>query len=162
MTLAPHDALTIVAILAAAAALLTLAPKLDIPYPILLVLGGLGLAFVPGLPQVELSPELVLVGILPPLLYAAAFFTSLREFAANRRPIGLLAIGLVVVTTVSVAVGAHAFIGIDWAPAFVLGALVSPTDPTAAVVTSTSPTASRPIGRRFAANSRSDVKYAAA
>jgi len=132
VTLAPHDALTIVAILAAAAALLALAPKLDIPYPILLVLGGLGLAFVPGLPQVELSPELVLVGILPPLLYAAAYFTSLREFAANRRPIGQLAIGLVIVTMVTVAVGAHAIIGIGWAPAFALGALVSPTDPTAA------------------------------
>lgn len=132
MTLSVHDALTILAILVAAAALLAAAPTLHVPYPILLVLGGLALAFVPGLPELELNPELVLVGILPPLLYAAAFFTSLREFASNTRPIGLLAVGLVLVTTVSVAALAHEIVGIGWAPAFVLGAVVSPTDPTAA------------------------------
>ncbi len=132
MTLSAHDALTILAILAAAATLLAAAPALHVPYPILLVLGGLVLAFVPGLPQLELNPELVLVGILPPLLYAAAYFTSLREFASNARPIGLLAIGLVLVTTVAVAALAHEVVGIGWAPAFVLGAVVSPTDPTAA------------------------------
>jgi monovalent cation/hydrogen antiporter len=132
VTLSAHDALTILAILAAAAALLAAAPRLNVPYPILLVLGGLALAFIPGLPQLELNPELVLVGILPPLLYAAAFFTSLREFASNLRPIGLLAVGLVLVTVVSVAALAHELVGIGWAPAFVLGAVVSPTDPTAA------------------------------
>jgi Na+/H+ antiporter len=132
MTLSAHDALTLAAILAAAATLLVVAPVVRVPYPILLVLGGLALAFVPGLPQIELNPEVVLVGILPPLLYASAFFTSLHEFAANRRPIGLLAVGLVLVTTVAVAAGARAFIGMAWGPAFVLGAIVSPTDPTAA------------------------------
>ena len=132
MTLAPHDALTLAAILAVAATLLVVAPAVRVPYPILLVLGGLALGFVPGLPQIELNPEVVLVGILPPLLYAAAFFTSLREFAQNARPIGLLSVGLVLFTTVAVAAGAHAFLGLGWAPAFVLGAIVSPTDPTAA------------------------------
>jgi CPA1 family monovalent cation:H+ antiporter len=132
VTLSVHDALTILAILAAAAALLALAPAFRIPYPILLVLGGLGLAFVPELPTLELSPELVLVGVLPPLLYASAYFTSLREFAANGRPIGLLAVGLVLFTTVGVAAVGHELLGLGWAPAFVLGAIVSPTDPTAA------------------------------
>jgi Na+/H+ antiporter len=132
MTLSTHDALIVLAILVAAAALLALAPRLRIPYPILLVLGGLALGVIPGVPQIELNPELVLIGILPPLLYAAAFFTSLREFAANKRPIGLLSTGLVLFTSVGVAVVAHAVVGLGWAPAFVLGAIVSPTDPTAA------------------------------
>jgi CPA1 family monovalent cation:H+ antiporter len=132
VTLSPHDALTLLAILVATAALLALAPRLRIPYPILLVLGGLALGVAPGVPQIELNPEIVLIGILPPLLYAAAFFTSLREFAENKRPIGLLATGLVLFTTVGVAVVAHEVVGLGWAPAFVLGAIVSPTDPTAA------------------------------
>jgi CPA1 family monovalent cation:H+ antiporter len=132
VTLSVHHALVLLAILAAAAMLLSLAPRLRVPYPILLVLGGLALGFVPGLPTLTLDPELVLVGVLPPLLYASAYFTSLREFAANRRQIGLLSVGLVLVTMVAVAAGAHAFVGLDWAPAFVLGAIVAPTDPTAA------------------------------
>ena len=104
-----------------------------VPYPILLVLGGLGLGFVPGMPQIELPPDLVLVAVLPPLLYGTAFFTSLRELRANVRPITLLAVGLVLTTMLAVAVVAHALIpGIDWPTAFVLGAIVSPTDPTAA------------------------------
>jgi CPA1 family monovalent cation:H+ antiporter len=132
MTLSAHDALTVLAILAAAAALLALAPTLRVPYPILLVLGGCALGSIPGVPNIELNPELVLVGVLPPLLYAAAFFTSLHEFAANKRPIGLLSIGLVLFTTVGVALATHYGDDLDWAPAFVLGAIVSPTDPTAA------------------------------
>ena len=110
-----------------------MAPALRVPYPILLVLGGLAIGFVPGMPRVELEPEIIFFGVLPPLLYGAAFFTSLRELSANVRPIGLLAVGLVLVTTVGVAVVAHAFIdGLSWASAFVLGAIVSPTDPFAA------------------------------
>lgn len=132
MTLSVHDALTLLAILAGAATLLVLAPRLRVPYPILLVLAGLAVAFVPGMPQLQLDPELVLVGILPPLLYAAAFFTSLHEFVANIRPIAVLSIGLVLATVATVAAGAHTFTGIGWGPAFVLGAVVSPTDPTAA------------------------------
>jgi Na+/H+ antiporter len=120
-------------LLTVVAALLASAPTLRIPYPILLVLGGLVLGLLPGLPEFELEPELVLFGVLPPLLYGAAFFTSLRDLRASVRPIGLLAIGLVIVTTVGVAVVAHAVIDdLSWASAFVLGAIVSPTDPLAA------------------------------
>ena len=113
--------------------MLVLVPKLRIPFPILLVLGGLALGFAPGLPEIDLPPDLVLVGVLPPLLYGAAFFTSLRDLRANLRPVGLLAVGLVLLTMVVVAVVAHEIVpGLPWAPAFVLGAVVSPTDPIAA------------------------------
>jgi monovalent cation/hydrogen antiporter len=127
------DSLTLVGLLAAAAALLALADLIRIPYPIPLVLGGLALGFVPGMPGIELPPDIVLVAVLPPLLYGAAFFSPLRELRSNAKPIGLLAIGLVLTTTVAVAVVAHTVIsGLDWPTAFVLGAIVSPTDPTAA------------------------------
>jgi CPA1 family monovalent cation:H+ antiporter len=104
-----------------------------LPVPLLLVCGGLLLGFVPGLPRVELPPDLVLVAILPPLLYSAAFFTGLRDLRYNLRPIGLLAFGLVIATTVGVAIVAHAVIDdLSWAGAFTLGAIVSPTDAIAA------------------------------
>jgi monovalent cation/hydrogen antiporter len=129
----PADSLTLVGILAAAAALLALAEAIGVPYPIPLVLGGLALGFMPGMPEIELPPDIVLVAVLPPLLYGAAFFSPLRELRANAKPIGLLAVGLVLTTTVAVAAVAHAVIpGLDWPSAFVLGAIVSPTDPTAA------------------------------
>lgn len=134
--LSPRDLFVLLALLAATSALLALAPRTRIPYPILLVLGGLALGFFPGVPNFELSPELVLVGVLPPLLYSSAFFTSLRDLRANARPIGLLAIGLVLMTMVVVAVVAHEAIGIGWTAAFVLGAVVSPTDPIAATAIS--------------------------
>jgi monovalent cation/hydrogen antiporter len=123
----------ILVLLVVAAALAIAAERLKIPYPILLVVGGLGLAFVPGLPRVHINPELVLLLFLPPLLYAAAWFTSWRDFSANKRPIAQLAIGLVVVTTTAVAWVAHAVIpGMSWPVAFVLGAIVSPPDAVAA------------------------------
>jgi monovalent cation/hydrogen antiporter len=122
----------LVLILAVVALLLAVSQVVRVPYPILMVLGGLGLGFVPGLPEVELEPELVLLVILPPLLYAAAFFTPLRELRRNVRPISLLAIGLVLATMVVVAAVAHEGLGFGWAEAFVLGAIVSPTDPVAA------------------------------
>jgi CPA1 family monovalent cation:H+ antiporter len=128
-----QDGLVALGLLAAVATLLVLAPSLRVPYPILLVLGGLAIGVMPGMPTVELNPQLILFGVLPPLLYSAAFFTSLRDLRASARPIGLLAVGLVVMTTVGVAVLAHAVIdGLPWASAFVLGAIVSPTDPIAA------------------------------
>ncbi len=128
-----QDGLVALLLLTSVAAMLALAPALRIPYPILLVLGGLGISLVPGMPEVELEPELVFFGVLPPLLYGAAFFTSLRDLRANVRPIGLLAIGLVLATTVGVAVVAHEVVdGLTWPAAFVLGAIVSPTDPLAA------------------------------
>jgi CPA1 family monovalent cation:H+ antiporter len=125
--------LVALSLLLAVATLLALAPALRIPYPILLVIGGLVLGVVPGMPEFELQPEVVFFGVLPPLLYISAFFTSLRDLRTAVRPIGLLAVGLVVFTTVGVAVVAHAFIdGLSWPSAFVLGAIVSPTDPLAA------------------------------
>jgi monovalent cation/hydrogen antiporter len=128
-----HAQLVLLALLVAVAALLAAAPALRIPYPILLVLGGLVLGFVPGVPTLQLPPELVLIAILPPLLYSSAFFTSLRELRANVRPIGLLSIGLVLATMVSVAVVARTLVDdMSWTAAFVLGAVVSPTDPIAA------------------------------
>jgi Na+/H+ antiporter len=131
--------LQLVALLATAAALLILAGPLRIPYPILLVLGGLLLGFAPGAPTVTMPPDVVLIGILPPLLYVGAYSTGLRELRKNLRPISLLAIGLVAMTTVGVAVVAHAVADLPWAEAFVLGAIVSPTDPIAATA----------IGRRL-------------
>jgi monovalent cation/hydrogen antiporter len=118
----------ILILLVAVAALVTLANKIKVPYPILLVLGGLVLGFVPGLPRVELRPEVVFLLFLPPLLYVSAMFTSWRDFRANLRPISLLAVGLVLITTCVVAVVAHWTIGLPWAAAFALGAIVSPTD----------------------------------
>src|SRR6478735_3181275 len=126
------DSLLLAGLLAAGVILLAASQLIRIPYPIVLVLGGLALSFVPGMPQIELRPEVVLVAVLPPLLYGAAFFTSLRELRANVGPISALAIGLVLMTMVAVAVVAHEVIGLDWPTSFVLGALVSPTDPTAA------------------------------
>ncbi len=128
-----QDGLVALGLIVAVATMLAIAPALRIPYPILLVLGGLAIGFFPGMPEYELDPELVFFGLLPPLLYSAAFFTSLRELRANSRPIGLLAVGLVLVTTVGVAVVAHTVVdGLSWGSAFVLGAIVSPTDPLAA------------------------------
>ena len=128
-----EDSLVLLALLVAGAGLLIAAQAVRIPYPILLVLGGLALGFVPGIPEIELPPDLVLVAILPPLLYGTAFFTSLREFRAGLKSISLLAIGLVLLTMVLVAWAAHELIpGMSWAEAFVLGAIVSPTDPIAA------------------------------
>ena len=133
MHLDPQLGFVALALIVAVGAMLVLAPLLRVPYPILLVLGGLAIGLVPGMPEFELEPELVFFGVLPPLLYGAAFFTSLRDLRASVRPIGLLAIGLVIVTTVGVAVVAHAVIDdLSWASAFVLGAIVSPTDPLAA------------------------------
>jgi Na+/H+ antiporter len=127
-----HQELQLLLLLLAAAALLLLADPLRIPYPILLVLGGLLLGFAPGVPNVALPPDVVLVGVLPPLLYSAAYNTGLRELRQNLRPISLLALGLVTVTTISVALVGHYVVHLSWAAAFVLGAVVSPTDPLAA------------------------------
>ncbi|HET6684115.1 MAG TPA: Na+/H+ antiporter [Gaiella sp.] len=131
--------LQLLALLVVAAGLLILAGPLRIPYPILLVLGGLLLGFVPGLPAVTMPPQLVLVGILPPLLYVSAYSTGLRELRQNLRPISLLSVGVVAATTAGVAVVAHETMGLGWAESFVLGAVVSPTDPIAATA----------IGRRL-------------
>jgi Na+/H+ antiporter len=120
------------AVLCVVGGLLVLAGRLTTPYPILLVVGGVALGLVPGMPDVEVDPDVILLVALPPLLYQAAFFSSLREMRDNARPILSLAIGLVVATSVGVAVVGHEVAGLPWAPAFVLGAVLSPTDPIAA------------------------------
>jgi Na+/H+ antiporter len=126
--------LLLLSVLGTVLLLIVLADRLDLPYPILLVLGGLGLGFAPGVPDFRINPAVVLLIVLPPLLYSAAFFSSLRELRSNLRPISLLAVGLVLATTGVVAVVAHAVVpGMSWGPAFVLGAIVSPTDPVAAI-----------------------------
>jgi len=129
-----HEIVTVLGLLAVVAALVPLANRLAVPYPILLVIGGLILGFIPNkvLPDVALAPDLVFLIFLPPLLYWEALTTSWRDFRANLRPIGSLAIGLVVVTTCGVAVVAHLVLGLPWAVAFVLGAVVSSTDAVAA------------------------------
>jgi monovalent cation/hydrogen antiporter len=128
-----QDELVLLAILVGVAALLVLAIPLRIPYPILLVVGGLAIGLMPGMPDIHVPPDVVLVVFLPPLLYSAAFFTSLRDLRANLRPITTLAVGLVLATMVAVAVVAHAVVpDMSWAAAFVLGAIVSPTDAIAA------------------------------
>jgi CPA1 family monovalent cation:H+ antiporter len=92
------------------------------------VIAGIGLAIIPGLPTVELAPELVLLGILPPLIYSAGVSMSWRDFRFNLRPIALLAFGLVIFTTCAVAAATHYFLGLPWPVAFVLGAIVAPPD----------------------------------
>ena len=109
-----HQLETIILLLMAVLALTTVARKLAIPYPILLVVGGLVLGFVPGLPTIRLDPDLVFLVFLPPLLWAAAYFTSWRDFRANARPITLLAVGLVLATTAAVASVAHAAVAGPW------------------------------------------------
>ncbi len=122
-------------LLVAIVVLATLATRLRLPYAILLVIGGLLLGFIPGLPSIALNPELVLVLFLPPLIYSSAWLTSWREFRANLRPILQLSLGLVLVTTLVIAVVAHTIVGLSWPVAFVLGAVVSPTDAVAASAT---------------------------
>lgn len=110
-----------------------LARKLQVPYPIVLVVAGLLLGFVPGIPRVTLNPDVVFFVVLPPLLYAAAWVTSWREFSFNLVSILLLAFGLVAFTVFGVAQGAPwLFPGFDWKAGLVLGALVAPTDAIAA------------------------------
>jgi Na+/H+ antiporter len=122
----------IVGLMVAVAALATLATRIKVPYPILLVIGGSVLGFVPGLPKVKLDPQLVFLLFLPPLLYVSAIFTSWRDFRANIRPITFLSVGLVLMTTFVVGAVVHAVAGLPWAAALVLGAIVSPTDAIAA------------------------------
>ena len=128
-----HIELVLAGLLLAIVALVTAARVLTVPYPIFLVLGGLGIGFVPGIPDVRLDPDLVLLIFLPPLLYSAAFFASLRELRRNKAEIGLLSVGLVLATCGAVAAVLHALVpDLSWPAAFALGAIVSPTDPVAA------------------------------
>lgn len=110
-----------------------LARKLQTPYPIVLVIAGLLLSFVPGTPKIPLNPDMIFLLVLPPLLYSAAWLTSWRDFKANLVSILLLAFGLVGFTVFGVAAAAHwLFPGFDWRLGCVLGAVVAPTDAIAA------------------------------
>ena len=107
--------------------------RFGLPYPIALVVGGGLLGFIPRLPQLDFDPQFLLVLVLPPILYQAALLTSWRDFKANLRTISLLAIGLVLATTLVVGAALKALIPeIPWAAAFVFGAIVSPPDAVAA------------------------------
>jgi Na+/H+ antiporter len=119
----------LIALLVAVVVLASAARAARMPYPVVLVLGGIVLGLLPGLPEVRLNPDLVLVIFLPPLIYSSAFFTNLSELRRDLRPISTLAIGLVMATTGTVALVAHAVIDdMSWAVAFTLGAIVAPTD----------------------------------
>ena len=122
----------IILLLVATAALAWLASRVRVPYPIFLTLAGLAVGLWPNLPRLTLRPDVVFLIFLPPLLYYAGLMTSWRDFRANLRPISMLAVGLVLFTTCAVAAVAHYWVGIPWAPAFVLGAIVSPPDAVAA------------------------------
>ena len=129
-----------VVLLVAVLILTTLARNLLLPYPILLVLGGLALSALPKMPVLQLDPDMVFLIFLPPILWSAAYFTSLRDFRANLRTISFLAVGLVVATTAAVAAAARWVIpGMGWPEALALGAIVSPPDAVAATA----------IGRRL-------------
>jgi Na+/H+ antiporter len=119
---------TLLFMLAVLAAVAVAARRLNIAPSILLVIAGIGMALVPGLPKVQLAPEVVLLVILPPLIYSAGVSMSWREFRFNLRPIALLAFGCVVFTSCAVAAAAHYLLHFDWASSFVLGAIIAPPD----------------------------------
>jgi CPA1 family monovalent cation:H+ antiporter len=113
--------------------LAVIARRLAVPYPVALVIGGLALSFVPGLPVIELEPDLVFLLFLPPILFAAGYFTSIRDLRRKAQPIALLAVGLVLFTTAVVALVAYALVpSMGVAGAFALGAIVAPPDAVAA------------------------------
>jgi Na+/H+ antiporter len=129
-----HEHLLIVLSLLFAVFMLTmLAQKLKISYPIFLVLAGLGISFIPGIPKIEVKPDMIFLLFLPPLLYEAAWYTSWNEFWKWRRPIGMLAVGLVFLTSVIIAYVSTAMIpGFTLALGFLLGGIISPPDALAA------------------------------
>ena len=128
-----HDIESILVLVLAAALLVRVADYGKIPAPIVLVVGGLAIAFIPGLPSVELEPDTIFLVFLPPLVYAAGWRTSPLELRTVMRPLALLSVGLVFLTAAVVALVAHATVpGMSWAEAAVLGAVIAPTDTVAA------------------------------
>src|ERR1700691_1842812 len=120
--------LLLVSVLVTIVAIAIAANRSNLPPAILMVLVGLVLAVTPGLPRVEIAPELVLLLVVPPLVYSAGVAMSWREFRYNIRSISLLAVGGVTFTTVAIAAVVHYILGWDWAVGFVLGAIISPPD----------------------------------
>src|ERR1700690_4258367 len=121
----------LITLMAVGGAIALLARRLQLPPAILLVLTGVVLALIPGLPRIEMAPEFVLLLVLPPIIYSSAVAMSWREFHFNLRPISLLAIGCVTFTMIGVATAPHWLLGFAWPVGFTLGAIVSPPDPVA-------------------------------
>jgi Na+/H+ antiporter len=121
----------VLALLAAAAVLSGAARYINVPYPVVLVVGGVVVAAIPGTPTISIPPDVVFLVFLPPLLYSAAYSVSPAELRDNAASISLLAIGLVFVTIAAVAAVAHAALGLSWPVSFVLGAILGATDPVA-------------------------------
>src|SRR5579859_355582 len=119
----------IVALVLASALLAGLANAIGVHYAIVLVLAGLVLGFLPGLPSARIRPDVVLFVFLPPLVYAAAFGSSPQDMREHARAIGILSIGLVLATMIGVAAVLHAVAGFGWGPSLVVGAILGPTDP---------------------------------
>jgi Na+/H+ antiporter len=131
-----NDIEILIALVAVAIVLVRLADAVSVPYPIVLVLGGLAIGFIPGGPSLELNPDVVFLVFLPPLLQSAGYWASPQELRAELVPLTWLVIGLTVATMVAVGAVAQAVIpGIDWAEGLVLGAIVAPTDPVSAIAT---------------------------
>src|SRR5258708_4036279 len=127
------DLEVLLGLLVVVAALATAARRVHVPPPILMLVGGVALGFVPGLPKVALDPQVVFLVFLPPLLYVAAVFAPVRGYRVNAPTVGLLGVGLVIVTAAAVAAAARALIpSLGWAQAFALGAIVAPPDAVAA------------------------------
>jgi Na+/H+ antiporter len=126
----------LIAVLFAAAVLVRLAELVSIPYPIVLVVGGVAIGFVPGVPHIRLAPDAIFLLFLPPLLHASGFYASPQELRAAAGQLVSLTFALVLVTMCAVAVVSHAVIaGLSWPLAFVLGAILAPTDPVSAAAT---------------------------
>jgi monovalent cation/hydrogen antiporter len=133
-------AVVLVAMAVGVLAFTALAESLDLPAPLVLIAVGVAASFMPGVPEIHLEPEIVLFGLLPPLLYATAIQSSLVDFNANRRAILLLSVGLVAFTTVGIGALVHELLpGVSWAASFAIGAVVAPPDAVAATA----------IGRRI-------------
>jgi monovalent cation/hydrogen antiporter len=131
-----NDIETLIALVAVAVVLVRFADLISIPYPIVLVLGGLGIGFIPGGPNIELQPDVVFLVFLPPILQSAGYWASPRELRAELATLTWLVLGLTLATMVTVAIVAETVIpSISWAEAFVLGAIVAPTDPVSAIAT---------------------------
>ncbi len=147
MTAIAQTLLFMLLVLAAAA---VVAQRLKLAPSIVLVIAGIGMALIPGLPRIRLAPEFVLLVILPPLIYSAGVSMSWREFRFNLRPITLLAFGCVIFTTCAVAIATHYLLNFDWAIGFLLGAIIAPPDVVAplAIARRLGPTASVAGGAR--------------
>src|SRR5262249_11686568 len=127
-----HGAELMLGLLIAVAALVTIARRIGVAYPVFLVVGGLALGPVPGVPRIEIDPDVIFLIVLPPLLYIAGYFTPIRNLRANVTTISSLAVGLVVASACAVAAVAHALVpGMPWSVALVLGAVGAPPDPVA-------------------------------